>query len=175
MDNIQYLLVLAMLLVVATIFFPVEGRIALTMRLVNGGGYGAAAVILILVIANKLPSLGWFSKSMSALAVLAAVCLVKMFVTLGRGLADVGTKAMMTVSLAPWSLYSGSTLHRVTTSYYLKGQDKDGNNYRFRISRKTFQRFFDVPGQCVVCVCAYAHTKIIIDIKVSGGFENGKG
>ena len=174
MDNIQHVLVPAMVLVVATLFFPVQGEKALRMRIINGLFYGCAAILLALVVAGKAPSLGWLSKSIVLLLVLSCLCAGKAIAALAKSLSDFFGKRLIEVRLSPWELYRGSMTHTAYTVYRIKGTDREGRKHRFRINKGTFNHFLGVPGQYTVCLCVYAHTKIIKNIEILGGFSDGK-
>ncbi len=161
------ILVFAILLVGITLIFPPEGRKALILRAVNGLLFGISALLMVIVIVEKFPQLGWDSLSMPLLSALSAIFLVKMCVTLAKALPDLFNSQMSTYTLSDWTLYRGSMWHTPTSVYYLRGTDQTGKKIRFYISRDTFLDLADRPYRFHIIIKAYKHTKIVSQTEVS--------
>lgn len=161
MNQAPNILVFAIVLVGITLIFPPEGKKALLLRAVNGLLFGISALLMIIVILEKFPQLGWDSLSIPLLSALSAIFLVKMCITLAKALPDLFNPQISTYTLSDWTLYRGSMWHTLTSVYYLRGTDQTGKKIRFYISRDTFLNLADRPYRFQIIIKAYKHTKIV--------------
>lgn len=163
MDYIQNMVVLAVILLGATLVFPAQGYKALVMRAVNGIFFGIAAVLFFVVVMVKLPVLGWTSVSMPFFSVAVVVCFIKMGITLVKALTDLIKKETKEYILYPWTLVRGSTFHTATSVYYIKGYDQTDRKVRFYVDKNTFLDLADEAEHSPIQVKVFTHTRIVIN------------
>ena len=77
-NNIPVLVTAGVIFAAATMFFPVEGRLALVMRIVRGIIFGMETFLTAAVVYIKFPTLGWQSATIPLFSVLTVVCFIIM-------------------------------------------------------------------------------------------------
>lgn len=148
-------------------YFPVEGMIALKMRIVRGIIFGIEGILTFFVIYVKFPILGWHSVTIPLFSVFTILCIVVMFNDLSKALMDYFCKKTKLIILSKVKFGSSTILRKRETEYTIQGYLDDGKKMRIRITEKTFDKlrsYGDGRADDKLRVEVYPKTNIFISI-----------
>lgn len=162
MINNGTLVVIAAILVWITMHFPVEGRKGLILMLVRGIIYLLITGLLLCVVVDKYPELGW-AFSMIVLSILDVLSIVYALWCIYRAGKDLKTRQTKMIRLHRCKLWRGKTIDDGNGTYQLFGVDDQEVKWKFRISKSRFQDLLDASGN--LDVWYYPATRIVDQIK----------
>lgn len=139
-NSIPNLVTVGVILATATMFFPVEGRIALIMRMVRGFIFGIEMFLTVAVVYIKFPVLGWQSVTIPLFSVFAVGCAIVMVNDLLKAGTDFLRGKLKRLELIKVRFVKSTLLRELGTEYSIQGVCADGKKVRIRVRRKTFER-----------------------------------
>ena len=139
-NNIPVLVTAGVIFAAATMFFPVEGRWALVMRIVRGIIFGMETFLTAAVVYIKFPTLGWQSATIPLFSVLTVVCFIIMGSDLLKAVPDFFSGQTRLLELSKVKLAKSTLLRESGTEYSIQGFRPDGKKMRIRVKRETFER-----------------------------------
>ena len=139
-NNIPVLVTAGVIFAAATMFFPVEGRLALVMRIVRGIIFGMETFLTAAVVYIKFPTLGWQSATIPLFSVLTVVCFIIMGSDLLKAVPDFFSGQTRLLELSKVKLAKSTLLRESGTEYAIQGFRPDGKKMRIRVIRETFER-----------------------------------
>ena len=139
-NNIPVLVTAGVIFAAAAMFFPVEGKIALMMRIVRGIIFGMEAVLTAFVVYIKFPALGWHSATIPLFSVLTVVCFIIMANDLLKAVPDFFSGQTRLLELSKVKLAESTQLRESGTEYSIQGFCPEGKKIRIRVKQETFER-----------------------------------
>lgn len=151
---------IAVVALICSILVPEIGKLALLNELFNVLAMGSIIVMLIKALMVLI-----ISRKISSILLVTTVILIICMVAGSKSI-----KAVKDIVSGPeWITISNCDLERRNTSsgifslnYYLKGEDSNGNEYRFSISGKEYNI---LNGDDEVTVLCYRNTGRIVEVK----------
>lgn len=139
-NNIPILVTAGVIFAAATMFFPIEGKVALMMRIVRGIIFGMEVFLTSFVVYIKFPTLGWQSTTIPLFSVLTVVCFIIMCNDLLKAVPDFFSGQTSLLELSKVKLARSTLLHESGTEYSIHGFQSDGKKIRIRVKQETFEQ-----------------------------------